>query len=143
MSRTRRALLMWLFVALFFGGFWGHSMFPYARKYYELSNFNRVATGEIVEVFPKMHNTCKYRYVVENREYTQTGSSCGYSPIGKKINVYFSPSDFQEAVNEDPKSLLSNEIISFALGILLMPTIAAAGVYWRNRSKGEGRNPTS
>jgi hypothetical protein len=66
MSLKLAALAAWLLVVAFFG--------VLGLIYlYDLAKSNRVTYGEIIETYPEMHSTCKYRYSVEGGSMSTLG----------------------------------------------------------------------
>jgi hypothetical protein len=133
MSPKVAALAAWLVVVVFFGGIGGSFIIPQLIYLHDLAKSNRAALGEIIETYPQVHSTCKYRYSVEGRLYEQTGRSCGDSGIGQQVTVYFSPGDPSKSVNHDPEALFLNDLIPFVLALALFPIFAAIFVYLRAR----------
>jgi hypothetical protein len=133
MSLKLAALAAWLLVVAFFGVLGGVHIVPQLIYLHDLAKSNRVTYGEIIETYPEMHSTCKYRYSVEGRLYEHTGRSCGNDQIGQQIAVYFSPGDPGKSVNGDPLALFVNDLIPFALALALFPIFAAIVVYRRAR----------
>jgi hypothetical protein len=107
----------------------GSFIIPQLIGYYDLSGSNQTASGEIIEAYPQMHSTCKYRFSVDLRVYENIGRSCGDAPIGQTITIYFSPTNPDKSVNGDPRSLFINDLIPFVLALLTFPAIAACAVY--------------
>jgi hypothetical protein len=110
MSPKLAALAAWLLVVAFFGVLGGVHIVPQLIYLHDLAKSNRVTYGEIIETYPEMHSTCKYR-----------------------IAVYFSPGDPGKSVNGDPLALFVNDLIPFALALALFPIFAAIVVYRRAR----------
>src|ERR1700728_3379418 len=73
------ATVMWLIGIAFYGGIGGYHIVPQLRYLHDLSKSSRVTRGEIVETYPQMHSTCKYRFSVDGHSYDHTGRSCGDS----------------------------------------------------------------
>jgi hypothetical protein len=66
MSPKLAALAAWLLVVAFFG--------VLGLIYlHDLAKSNRVTYGEIIETYPEMHSTCKYRYSVEGGSMSTLG----------------------------------------------------------------------
>lgn len=127
------ALAAWLVAIAFFGIIGGSQVVSQLIYLYDLAKANRVMQGEIIETYPQMHSTCKYRYSVEGRLYEQTGRSCGNDHVGQQITVYVSPGDPRKSVNADPRALFWNDLISYALPLAILPIFAAIIVYQRAR----------
>ena len=132
-DRKYDAAAIWLIVTLFFGCAGGSHIIPQLVELHALSKFNQTAQGEIIETYPKMHSTCKYRFSVGNNAYDQTGRSCGNTVIGEKILVYYSPTNPDRSVNNNPQSLFVNDLISFLFALIIFPLAAAFAAYKRKR----------
>src|SRR5437764_6682372 len=87
------ALAAWLIVTVFFGAIGGAHIVPQLIDLHDLATSNRVTQGNIIETYPQMHSTCRYRYVADGQSYEQTGRSCGNDTVGQQITVYFSAAD--------------------------------------------------
>jgi hypothetical protein len=133
MSPKLAAFAYWLIAVAFFGGVGGYHIVPQLIYLHDLAKSNRITHGEIIETYPRMHSTCKYRYVVEARFYEQTGMSCGDESIGQQTKVYFSPADPAKSVNYDPATEFMVDLIVFVLALTLFPTFAAIIAYRRAR----------
>jgi hypothetical protein len=131
------AFTYWLVVIAFVGGVGGYHIVPQILNLYELSKSNRVTHGEIVETYPQMHSTCKYRFAVDGQSYDNIGRSCGDNHVGQQIVVYFSPRDPNDSVNGDPRAWFINDLIPFALALVVFPLMAATIAYWRVRRGGK------
>jgi hypothetical protein len=129
MSAKFAAFAAWSVVIAFFGGLGGYFIVPQLLYLHDLSNSNRVTQGELIETYPQMHSTCKYRYSVDGRIYEQAGRSCGNDHVGQQIRVYFSPSDSGKSSNHNPTELLVNDLIPFGLALVLFPIFAALIAY--------------
>ena len=131
MSPRLAAIVTWLIVITFFGGIGGYHIVPQLLYLHDLSKSNRVTQGEIVETYPQMHSTCKYRFSIDHHLYQQYGRSCGDSRIGQQVAVYFSPSDPSNSINGDPHAWFINDLIPFVLALALFPLMSAAVAYGR------------
>jgi hypothetical protein len=134
------ALAAWLICIAFIGGVAGSHIVPRLIDLHDLAISNRVTQGSIIETYPQMHSTCRYRYVVEGQSYEQTGESCGNNIIGRKITVYFSAADPSKSLNENPESAFLNDLIVFVAALVTMPLFAATVTYFRAR-RGEATGP--
>jgi hypothetical protein len=105
------ALAAWLAVTAFIGGVVGWHIVPRLIVLRDLATSNRMTQGSIVETYPQMHSTCRYRYVVDGRTYDATGESCGNSAIGRQVTVYLSAGDPGKSLNENPDSAFMNDLI--------------------------------
>jgi hypothetical protein len=76
-NKKYMAIAAWLVATGFYGGVGGSHIVPQLAELYALSKSNQTATAEIIETYPQMHSTCKYRFPVGNRVYENTGRSCG------------------------------------------------------------------
>jgi Protein of unknown function (DUF3592) len=133
MSPKLAALAAWLAVTAFFGGIGGYHIVPQLIYLRELAKSNHETKGEIIETYPQMHSTCKYRSFVNGQFYEHTGRSCGNDRVGQQIAVYFSPADPNKSINEYPAALFVNDLIPFVLALVLFPIFAAIVVYQRAR----------
>ena len=133
MSPKLAALAAWLIGVAFFGIVGGIHIVPQLIFLHDLAKSNRETRGEIIDTYPQIHSTCKYRYSVDGRTYEQTGRSCGNDHIGQQITVYFSPSDPNKSVNEYPSALFANDLIPFVAALTIFPILAAIIVYQRAR----------
>lgn len=131
MSPRLAAIVAWLICVTFFGGIGGYHIMPQLLDLHDLSKSNRVTEGEIVETYPQIHSTCKYRFFVDGHSYDHTGRSCGDSRIGQLVTVYFSPSDPGDSINGDPRAWFINDLIPFVLVLALFPLMAGTIAYWR------------
>jgi hypothetical protein len=136
MSPKFVAFAVWLTGVAFFGGIGGYHIVPQLLYLHDLSKSNRVADGEIVETYPQIHSTCKYRFSVDGNSYDHTGRSCGDGHVGQRIAVYFSPGDPENSIDGDPQAWFINDLIPFVLAVVLFPLGAAAIAYWRVRRGG-------
>jgi hypothetical protein len=73
MSPKLAALAAWLLVVAFFGVLGGVHIVPQLIYLHDLAKSNRVTYGEIIETYPEMHSTCKYRYSVEGGSMSTLG----------------------------------------------------------------------
>jgi|SRR5271156_2299826 len=133
MSPKLAALAAWLIVIAFIGIVGGSYVAPQLIYLHNLAKSNRVTHGEIIETYPQMHSTCKYRYVVDTRTYEQTGRSCGNDNVGQQITVYFLPADPSKSVNNDPASMFADDVIPFVAAFVLFSIFAAMVAYGRAR----------
>jgi hypothetical protein len=127
------ALAAWLIALAFFGGIGGWHIVPQLIDLHDLATSNRVTQGSIIETYPQMHLTCRYRYVADGRSYEQTGRSCGNGTVGQQITVYFSAANPSNSLNEDPEAAFVNDLIPFVLALILFPLLAATVTYFRAR----------
>jgi hypothetical protein len=134
------ATVMWLIGIAFYGGIGGYHIVPQLRYLHDLSKSSRVTRGEIVETYPQMHSTCKYRFSVDGHSYDHTGRSCGDSHVDQQVAVYFSPTDPGNSINGDPRALFINDLIPSVLpsvlALILFPLMIATIAYWRVRRGG-------
>ena len=90
--------------------------------------------GAVTKVTADYHNTVCYQYTVNNRVYTgqtQTGTpNPGAETLrsGDALVVFFDPDAPSTSVLEAPGALLKNEIISWGLAALLVPSIVLLGI---------------
>ncbi|MGB8815624.1 MAG: DUF3592 domain-containing protein [Minisyncoccia bacterium] len=100
--------------------------------------------GTVTEVTVEHHNTVRYQYTVSNRVYagqTQTGApnrEAGKLRSGDALVVFFDSDAPGTSVLEAPDSLLKNEVISWGLAALVMPSLMVFGLKRgldRNRRK--------
>jgi hypothetical protein len=136
MSPKQAAIAYWLIAVAFIGIVGGFHIVPQLAYLRELAKSNRMTQGEIIETYPQMHSTCKYRYSVEGQRYEQTGRSCGNDHPGQQITVYFSPGDPGKSVNGTPQAWFVNDLIPFVLALALFPIFAAILAYRRARRSG-------
>jgi hypothetical protein len=129
MSPKLAALAAWFVVTAFFGSIGGHHLVPQLVCLYDLGKSNGVTLGEVIEIHPEMHDTCKYRFSWEGRAYENGGRSCGNDRVGQQIAVYFSPNEPSKSINGDPLALFWNDLIPFVAGLTLFPIFAALVVY--------------
>jgi hypothetical protein len=139
MSPKAAALAAWLIVIAFIGIIGGSHIVPQLIFLHNLATSNRLIQGEIVESYPQMHSTCKYRYLVGERFYEQTGRSCGNESVGQQVTVYFSPADPSKSFNENPSSAFANDLIPFIAALALFPIFAAIVAYYRARRASSSR----
>src|SRR5579863_4034070 len=96
------AVAAWLLAIVFIGIVGGSHIVPQLLSLYDLAKSNRVTRGEIIETYPQMHSTCKYRYLVDGQVYEQIGQSCGDTKVGQQVVVYFSPAEPSKSLNVNP-----------------------------------------
>ena len=128
-SRKHKAILVWFAVSLVGCIGPGTAMFSNFTYLYPLSKSHQIASGEIIEIYPQMHSTCKYRFSVGNHVYEHGGGVCGQATLGEKTVVYYSPTNPDISTNEDPHSTLIDDLIFSAIAIILFPLFAAFVVY--------------
>ena len=133
------ALAAWLICIAFIGGFAGSHIVPRLIDLHELATSNLTTQGSVVETYPQMHSTCRYRYVVDGRSYEQTGESCGNNTIGRQVTVYFSAADPSKSLNGNPESAFVNDLISFVAALVTLPLFAATVTYFRARRREAAR----
>lgn len=86
------------------------------------------AQATIVELTPKIHNTVRYEYQVGSQKFEGQGRSWRPNPpideihVGQSLVIYYDPSNPSRSVLGDPKPMLTNEIISVGIAVLLIPT---------------------
>jgi hypothetical protein len=131
MPRKLGALGVWLVAVAFIGGIGGAYIVPQLIYLHDLAAANRVTYGKIIETFPQLHSTCKYRYSVDGRFYEQSGRSCGDGQIGQLVTVYFSSTDPSKSLNQDPQAYFLNDLVPFVLALVLFPIFAAVAAYMR------------
>jgi hypothetical protein len=136
MSPKLAAFAGWLIVTAFIGGIGGYHIVPQLIYLHDLAKSNRVTYGEIIETYPQIHSTCKYRFSVDGHSYDNIGRSCGDSRVGQQVAVYFSPSGPGHSINGDPRAWFINDLIPFVLALVLFPLVAATIAYWRVRRGG-------
>jgi hypothetical protein len=136
MSPKLAAIVVWLIGIGFIGGIGGYNIMPYLLNLHDLSKSNRVTEGEIIETYPQIHSTCKYRFSVDGHSYNHIGRSCGDSRVGQQVAVYFSPSDPANSINGDPRAWFINDLIPFVLALATFPLFIATIAYWRVRRGG-------
>jgi hypothetical protein len=129
MSPKITALAAWLAAVAFFGGFAGSHVMPQLVGLYDLSRSNRVALGEVIEVYPQNHSTCKYRFLLDGRSYENVSRSCGNDRVGQQVKIYFSPADPTKSINGYARNVFLNDLIPFVAALVLFPIFAALGVY--------------
>jgi hypothetical protein len=129
LNPKQAAIIAWSIVTIFIGGVGGYHIVPQLIYLHDLGESARTASGEIIETYPQMHNTCKYRFAVDNKTYEIIGHSCGNTSTGQKVTAYFSADDPTKSVNSDPKKLFFNDLISFLAAFLLFPIFAAIANY--------------
>jgi Protein of unknown function (DUF3592) len=105
---------------------------------HDLAKSHRVTHGDIIETYPQIHSTCKYRYSVDGRSYEHSGRSCGNERVGQSVTVYFSPSDPGNSVNADPASLFWNDLTPFALALVTFPILGAIAALSRAPRSSKG-----
>src|SRR5215470_4794518 len=132
------AVAAWLTVVAFFGIIGGSHVVPQLIYLHELAESNRVTQGEIIETYPQIHSTCKYRYLVDGQFYERTGRSCGNDSVGQQVTVYFSPADPNKSFNQNPAAAFVNDLIPFVGALALFPLFAAIVVYYRARRRNGG-----
>jgi hypothetical protein len=109
----------------------GANMISLLYELYTLNESKLVVQGEVIEVYPQVHFTCKYRFMLGNKTYEKIGSSCGNERVGKQIPVYYSPTDPENSLNHNPQPKLIADLVFFVIVFLLFPLIAALAVYER------------
>jgi hypothetical protein len=132
-SPTMAAFVAGLIALTFIGVAAGSYFLPRLIFLHDLAASHRVTQGTIIETFPQMHSTCKYRYLVDGRPYEQTGVACGHYNVGQQLTVYFSTVDPRKSWNRDPASAFVNDLIPFVAALTLFPMISALVTYYRAR----------
>jgi len=131
-----KRVYIWLMLTLAIGAFWGIYAAPQAVELYELSKSHATTAGSILETYPVNHNTCLYQFSSGGRSYKHVGRSCGSYGLGQEITIYFAPTKPESSINRDPQGMFINEVGSFVVAILFLPSLA----FWRGwptRSKGK------
>jgi len=127
------AVAMWLIAIVFYGVVGGHVVVPQLIFLHNLSSSNIETEGRIIETYPQMHSTCKYRYLVDGHVYEETGRSCGADTVGQRITVYFSTTDPTKSLNVNPAAAFVNDLIPFVAALVFFPLFAAMLAYKRAR----------
>jgi hypothetical protein len=136
MSPKLAAIIGWVIPFVFFGGVGGYHVVPQLLNERGLSESAHVTQAQIIDAYPQIHSTCKYRFSVDGYAYEHLGRSCGEYEVGQTIAVYFSPNDPSNSINGDPYTWFVNDLIPFALVLILFPLLSSAIAYWRLRNGG-------
>ena len=95
----------------------------------------------VVELLPNIHNTVRYKYRVEGREFQ--GQMQSWQPnlplsqlaVGNPLVIYYDPQRPENSVLGYPKPMLENETISVTLAAVIIPTIMVGSWVWRSFRK--------
>ncbi len=85
------------------------------------------AEGTIIRVMPRNHNTCKYAFDADGKNYTGTGTSCGDARVGDRIGIWYARSNPENSANDEPGSWRFPYIWLF-WGLVVMPSFAVFGL---------------
>ena len=83
----------------------------------------------VVGLFPKNHDTLRYKYNVAGRIFEgQSQSRAPNPPLaqltnGQSVVIFYDPEKPEDSVLGDPKPILQNETISVLLAATIVPTI--------------------
>ena len=136
-------IIIWLILAFITAVGLGSLNIP---TFWRLTKHASHCQGAVTEVTVDYHNTVRYQYTVNNRVYTgqtQTGMpnpEPGKLRPGDALIVFFDPDAPSTSVLEAPDALLKNEIISWGLAALVMPSLVVFGIkrgFVRNRRKAQ------
>jgi len=136
-------IIIWLILALITAVGLGSLNIP---TFWRLTKHASDCQGAVTEVTVDYHNTVRYQYKVNNRVYTgqtQTGMpnpEPGKLRPGDALVVFFDPDAPSTSVLEAPDALLKNEIISWGLAALVVPSLVVFGIkrgFVRNRRKAQ------
>jgi hypothetical protein len=124
-------IMIWLILALIIAVGLGSLNTP---TFWRLSKHASHCQGSVTEVTPDYHNTVRYQFTVNNRIYTgQTQTGMPNPPpqklrSGDALVVFFDPDAPGTSVLESPVALLKNEIISWGLAALIVPSLILFGI---------------
>jgi hypothetical protein len=102
---------------------------PDLTEQYTLSKSNQTTQGEVIEVYPHIHDTCKYRFSVRNLTYIKTGRSCGHAHTGEQILIYYSPANPDSSMSINPGSDFVSDLVLLVIVTILFPLAAVFRVY--------------
>lgn len=141
--RKSAAFVAWLVATIFFGGVGGAIMLPQLMELYDLSKLNKLAQGEIVDVYPNIHDTCKVQFSYNDVVYVNTERSCGHRSVGEQTAIYFSPLNPNMSQNTDPWSVFINDLIPSILALTTFPLLAALITYIRFADTAQTSRPSA
>jgi len=88
--------------------------------------------GKIVETYHQDHCTCRYKYMIEGKEFFSNGKSCCQNPVGKVVDVFYLKSDPERSILTSPNSAFWSPFIEAIFGLIVFPLIGAFGFYLKS-----------
>jgi len=136
-------IIIWLILSLITALGLGSLNVP---TFWRLTKHASHCQGVVTEVTVAYHNTVRYQYTVSNRVYTGQTQTGMPNPdpsklrTGDELVVFFDPDAPRTSVLETPGALLKNEIISWGMAALIMPSLVVFGIrrgFVRSRRKAQ------
>jgi hypothetical protein len=103
----------------------------------------------VTELTPKEHLTLRYEYQVDGKKFEQQGAPWRPNPpldeikVGDSLVIYYDPVYPSVSVLGDPKPMLTNELVSVGMAVLLMPTFIVLTLILRTGKDRPGEAATT
>lgn len=78
--------------------------------WYRLAMFGRSSAARVVAIDRRDHNTCRFEYTVNSRQYLSSEQGCHFN-VGERITIHYLPDEPSIGTSADPLSELVQMII--------------------------------